>query len=161
MAQSIATEALAHHEAAHAVVSYALDLRFKYVTVLPSEDALGHIRHIRHPKWFKPDIDPSSRAKAYAERHIVTALAGQIGESVFLGKRPKLGQQVNSEAVDMASLFCGGSDATLEAHLNYCWCMAKALVDLHWSQIQALAAALLERKTIRYRAAVEIISTAV
>jgi hypothetical protein len=76
-----------------------------------------------------------------------------------MGRHPRWGMHGDDQkAVDMALHLCGGSVKTAEAYLKYCWCMSEELVDLHWGEIQALAAALLERKTIKYWDAVEIIS---
>jgi ATP-dependent Zn protease len=41
-------EATAYHEAGHAVIAVAVRRPFRYVTISPSEDALGHVLH---PPW--------------------------------------------------------------------------------------------------------------
>ena len=84
--------------------------------------------------------------------------AGQIAEAKFLGRRPRYGMHCdNQNAVDMAFRFCG-SQETREAYLKYCFLVSRDLVNLRWSDIKLLAAALLERQTIKYQDAIEVVS---
>jgi hypothetical protein len=154
------TEATAHHEAGHAVAAWRMYLPFKYVTIKPDADdgSLGHVLHDVHPKWFRPDDDLSDRVRLRLERHIITSFAGQIAETKFRGRRPRFGMHSDNQiAVDMAFRL-GGSRETLEAYLKYCWCRSHDVVNGCWRQIEAMAAALLQKQTLGYEDAIEVIS---
>jgi hypothetical protein len=145
----------AHHEAGHAVASWWLGVKFKYVTVTPAAGSSGHLKP-RYPKWVQPDADSSDRVRLHIERCIIIVFAGQLAEAKFRGKRPRYGMHGdNRQAVDMAS-YRGGSTKTIEAYLRYCWCASEDLVSMRWCEIQAVAGALLERKTISYEEVIEV-----
>jgi hypothetical protein len=95
-----------------------------------------------------------------AERDILTYLAGEIAQARFLRKRPRWGHGASSDndtAVDMAfHLF--ESKETIEAYLKYCCQRAKDLVDCSWSEIERLAQALVEKRTLDYEEALEVIA---
>jgi hypothetical protein len=149
--------ATAHHEAGHAVAAYFTGLKFRYVTIAPGKDSLGHLQHGRFPRWFRPDVVSSDRHRLYGERHIVVSFAGQLAEARFRGSRPRYGMHGdNQNAIEMAFHLCG-SKKTAEAYLRYCWCLSDDRVDLRWREITALAAALIERETVSYIEVAEII----
>ena len=141
--------AVAYHEAGHAVVAWRRDVKFKHVTIVP-DDSLGMLFHGQSPKWFRPDIDSSPRINLRAESHIVVSFAGQLAEAKFLGKHPRFGMHSdNRQAVDMAFRLCG-SEKTVNAYLRYLWSACEDSVSVYWRDIQAVAAALLEKKTLSY-----------
>jgi len=80
----------AYHEAGHAVAAWWLFLKFRYVTIKPDGDTLGHVKFNRSPKWFSPDIDKSDRVRLFAERHIISSFAGQIAEAQVPGQATAL-----------------------------------------------------------------------
>ena len=145
----------AHHEAGHAVASWWLGVKFKYVTGAPAADSFGHLKP-RYPKWFQPDADSSDRVRLHIEQDIIIGFAGQLAQAKFRGERPRYGMHGdNRQAVDMAS-YRGGSTKTTEAYLRYCWCASEDLVSMRWREIQAVADALLERQTISYKEVIEV-----
>jgi ATP-dependent Zn protease len=151
-------QATAHHEAGHAVAAWRKGLRFKHVTIEPNAEAgsLGHLLH-SSAKWFNPEIDQSDRAILHAERHIITAFAGQIAEAKFLGRRVRYGMKRDNEgAVDLGIRMCGSSEVR-EAYLRYCFLASRNLVDANWKAIEAVAEALLERRTLSQEDVIEVI----
>jgi hypothetical protein len=133
-------------------------LPFKHVTIVPGADSLGHLLHGRFPKWFQPEIERNDRQRLRGERHIIVGFAGQLAEAKFRGKHPRYGiESDNSSAVDMAFHLCNGSAKIAEAYLRYCWCVAESDVAMRWREIQAVAAALLERKTLSYEDVIEVV----
>jgi len=116
--------ATAHHEAEHAFVAWRSEIKFKYVTIKPGCDSLGHVLY-RRVRWFRPDIDNADRVRMYAERRIIASHAGQIAEAKFRGRRPRYGMHADNQlAFDMAFRLCG-SVKTAEAYLHYCWLRAQ------------------------------------
>jgi ATP-dependent Zn protease len=150
-------KATAYHEAGHAVASWRLGEKFKYVTVAPDADSIGHVRRERWPKWFHPDFDSSDRIRLRVERHIVISFAGQLVEAKFLGKHPRYGMHADNEiAVDMA-FHVGGSVKTVEAFLHYCWSVSEDLVACNWRFVEVIAEALLDKETLQYVDVIEVI----
>lgn len=157
MAGSKRKKATAYHEAGHAVAAWRQGLKFKRVTIKPDADSLGHVLK-GFPKWFRPDNDQSDRVRLHAERHIIMDFAGQLAEAKFRGRRPRYGMGAdNQNAVDMALYLCGSQKA-VEAFLRFCWCVSQEFVNGRWGKIEALAAALLERETLNYEDAIEVIA---
>jgi ATP-dependent Zn protease len=153
-------QATAYHEAGHAVVAFFNRVRFKHATIIKGDDSLGHVLLAKSPKWFQPEYENTARVQFFAEQRIVIDYAGQLAEGKFRGRRPRWGMgQDNEHAVDMAFYFCG-SQKTVEAYLHYCWCRSSDAVNARWAQIQAVAAALLERKTLTLDEVREIVLTA-
>ena len=158
MPRSKTTEAVAHHEAGHAVAAWHQHMKFRRVTIVPdkAEGNLGHLKHIRR-KWFNPDFDTGTRTIVLAQSWIVVSLAGQIAEGKFRCRRPRWGMDGdNQNAVDLAFHLCG-SEKTANAYLRYCWCITEDLVNVRWKTIQAVAAALLKNKTLSYADVIEVI----
>jgi hypothetical protein len=73
--------AAAYHEAGHVVACFLLKRRFRYATIEPDEDSLGHVLETRLPVSFRPDIDSGPRARAVTEKIIVSLFAGEAAEA--------------------------------------------------------------------------------
>jgi hypothetical protein len=150
--------AAAHHEAGHAVAAWWHGMKFRRVTIKPDGDSLGHVLLRQFPKWFRPDLEfDNPRVRLRLEHHIIVSFAGQLAEAKFRGRRPRWGMDGdNQQAVEMAYRVCGSRE-TAEAYLHYCLLASRDLVNVRWREIQALAAALLERNTLGYQSAAEVI----
>ncbi len=139
-------------------VTWRLGLKFKYVTIKPENDSLGHVMHVRPNKWFRPDMDGSERIRLRAENYIVTSFAGQLAEGKFVGRRARWGMHDdNRQAVDLAVSVVGGSQDTVEAFLHFCFLRSRDLVQVNWGNIQAVAAALLKQERLTFDDVVETI----
>jgi hypothetical protein len=148
----------AYHEAGHAVALHHCGIKYNYVTIEPDEEGrLGHVLH-RLPKWFNPETDLCDRVRLLAERHIIVNYAGQIAQTKFRGKPLRFGMESdNATAIDLAIYLCGGLGATCDAYLLYCLYASLDVVNLRWREIEAVAEALLARKTLKYDDVLEII----
>jgi len=80
------------YEAGHAVAHRSQGLRFRRAAIIPDEKegTLGHVAH-GYPKWFNPESGDTTRHRLMAEKHIIAALARDIAESKFLGRRVRAG----------------------------------------------------------------------
>ena len=63
--------ATAYHDAGHAVASWALTVRFRYVTIEPEGDALGHVQWLPAPASLPLYDDTDPRTQRYLERAII------------------------------------------------------------------------------------------
>ncbi len=88
----------------------------------------------------------------------VLLLAGFEAERRFdpEGARSEWANHDHHTAINLAR-YLTGSDATLEAYLAYVDVCARELVETHWSEIKAVAAALLKTPTLRGPAIREIV----
>ena len=140
-------ERTAYHEAGHAVASYHLHVAFSFITIIPEEDSLGHIKH---PKLnnFDPECDNSLKIVDRTERRILVFFAGQVAERRFANRHNWKGSGGDWEsAVNLASCLAGNNEV-LQAYVNYLWARAKNLFDLPWlwAAVEAVANELLIRK---------------
>lgn len=157
-AKQIRLGATAHHEAGHAIAAWRKHLKFRYVTILPDTTAgnLGHLMH-HHAKWFRPDIDSSDRTTLRAQTHIIVSLAGQIAEARFRGRRPRYGMDGDNRSACGMAFHLFGSTKTTNAFLHYCWSATEDLISADWRSVRAVAAALLEKQTLKYDEVIEVI----
>jgi hypothetical protein len=148
-------ESTAYHEAGHAVAAYDVRLRTKALSIVPNdgENTLGH--HIGRPYFTgmpHPDISEiPPRMWRRLEHRAMVCLAGPAAQRRFnpSGFRHSHAQGDYHQAVDFLS-YLSGSNEAVEAHLHLVELRAKELIeaDIHWAEIEALAAALLERKEL-------------
>jgi ATP-dependent Zn protease len=143
-------EATAYHEAGHAVSSWELRVPFRWITIIPESDSLGHIRHREWPVSFQPDINSDRRTRDRMEARVITLFAGPAAEMKFTGRRNHIGAQSDYGCADnLASYFCG-SNEELEAYLG--WLRARAenlIVQPHrWHAVQMLVKTLMERRRV-------------
>ena len=115
-------EAVAYHEAGHAIMAWLLNVRIRKATIVPDARAgsLGHVRHEKLLLGKFPEFDNSDRQRIRIEKLIVVCLAGPIAQVLF---RPRSFRKYHAssdwkQAVDLSSL-CNGSDPAITKHLAY------------------------------------------
>ncbi len=162
-------EEVAYHEAGHAVAHFVNRVRFVEIRIVLANEELGRVVVAAPPKWYRPDIDSSEsspnylRSRFFMERLVIGSMAGHIAQHRYAQRPPEL----ETYRYDLEASFADvcrwvGSDHAAEAYLKFLWEMARDLVDMdvYWAAIKAVAAALLERKTIKYRDASKLIREA-
>jgi hypothetical protein len=162
-AVSLKLREIAYHEAGHAVVSWRLHRKFISVTIEPDNDSLGKVRFY-HSKMTEGSSDDALRL--HAERVAIGSYAAQIAQQKCLGKKATFDCRMsnaswdpdNRQADDAAIDLLQYTSDVLDAFLGYCFVRAVAIVDREWPRIEALAAALLERKTMNYADVLEIMN---
>jgi hypothetical protein len=142
------------HEAGHAVAGFFLHQRIRRVTIVPKDDTLGHAAHF--PINFEVDgeFDRSLRGIDRAEKRVVILYAGPIAERKFAPRsRWRLGGSGDFEtAADWLSYLQGADDKYNTLHEKLLWRGAELLVDSRWREINAVADALLEHRTLNTKA---------
>jgi hypothetical protein len=162
--------ALAHREAGHAVLAWWVGQKFKYVTIVQDDDALGHVEFKEHPKWFTDAVSAGLSAvgeyhtkgeeleiaaRIFIEREIVHLFAGQHAEARFRRRHPHpVIQPDNWRAIELARLL----NVPVDEYLGNYWGVSEELVERLWPQIQHLAAALIEQETLDYDAAIKVVT---
>ena len=94
-------EAIAYHEAGHAVISVKLGYRFLYVTIIPDGDRLGHVCC----------EDPLVGEHDDKVKHALKVLiAASLAESKHIGSRT-----------------WGDADDRVKATISHCWLLTETL----------------------------------
>lgn len=147
---------LIHHEAGHAVASYISRLGFSKVTI---ESGLND-------PWggflLPTERSPEGKPKAVA-KEIVAPMAGIAAEEQTFGNyQDGLGYSDRERAHSLADSVTGGNSVASAALVEKLWRQSREMmaVPRHLRAVQALAEALITRKTIRRTAARSIIAAA-
>ena len=142
---------IAHHEAAHAVAAYHLHIKIKHVSIVTTADWLGIVRTSAARLASRlGEFDDSVRGIDRAERHIVVFYAGAIASRKY--SPGSHWRATGSSDFDVAAMLFGhicGADAKYQLlYSKLLWRRAELVVDLHWREVQYLAAALLKHKSL-------------
>jgi len=142
-------KAVAYHEAGHGVAACLARKRFKIVSIVPDEEALGKCITIPW-KNFHPDYETDSRTIFRTKVAIFISLAGPVAESKFT-KAKNLPNSFEDFkiAFKMSDHLCGSIEEA-EAYVRFMWEQTKNIVSLYhnWKAIEVVADALLEQKTL-------------
>lgn len=143
--------ATAYHEAGHAVARFLLGLPFKNVTVIPTEDYLGHVKPYSLPKSFKPDIDLGNlKIRLRLEKEIMASLAGHAAERRFSGRRNFSGSDHDYRYVVDLAMYVGGSSKQTETFMKWMQIRTDEWVDSQGFQraVKVVADELVKKKQL-------------
>jgi len=141
-----ALRSTAFHEAGHVVASIWLQRPFKYVTIEPAGDALGHMQGWVPGKWFRPDMELTPRVRSLIDAEVSVLFAGGIAEKRHVGRSNRHSTRSDYSALVDLALYVGGDERTTNAYVKWRQFAAEALIDFHWSEVEQLANALLDQK---------------
>ena len=131
-------DAVAHHEAGHAVAAIVSHVAIEYVTIEADGEARGRVRCRKLPRTFE-------------QRHTrgMIAVAGLAAQRRFNPRslRWQHGAGDRNE-VAVHAMQVAGSAAQVRAVTTLWEIQARDFVEHRWPDIQRVAAALLERKTL-------------
>ncbi len=161
--------ATAYHEAGHAVVGFweQVPTRLLVVSIAPEPDAdsLGHNLRGKHPRVrdvelgpdgrprpfyrdFDPSFDETGLVESRLRPEILMLYAGGLAKKRHTGRMNRVGAAYDmARAADYVD-YLVGSPRQANALAKYLWIVAEDAVNLHWPEIEALAAELLDRKTM-------------
>lgn len=142
--------ATAYHEAGHAVAAVHLGVGIGRlgVSIVPSDGAAGTC-HTNKTFSGSPDAHTTDRMRLGAEKRAIILFAGPAAQRKYRSSsvRNYHGHSDRHGAVDLMNCFVG-SNRELEAYINWLRIRAEQLVAIPfaWKTIEAVAAALFERK---------------
>jgi Peptidase family M41 len=134
-------EAIAYHEAGHAVISMKLGYRCLYVTIIPDGDRLGHV--CCEDPLFGEHNDKIKHA-------LKVLIAASLAESKHIGSRTWGDADDRVKATNLALLAADRDTERAEALINEMIDEARKLVEQHWPDIEKLAEQLLEEGRVNF-----------
>jgi len=152
----------AYHEAGHAFIAWRQHLRIKRATIKPHGERLGSVKH---PKLVSAqesrDLEANAEITSYVrdklEKHIRVSLAGWEAERRFTADPSWAMTDLGNALDDMMRL--AGSQREIDLYLALLRYQTKEMLRSGWPHVKALAAALLERETLRGNEIVAVIHT--
>ncbi len=146
-------QSTAYHEAGHAVAAWHVGVRAKSLSIIPdlTDGSLGRLTHHSYFAGVNPDVDDSPRCQRRLENMALVDLVGPAAERRFnpRGYRHNYSNSDYHHAVDLLSCIAPEPDE-LGAYVGWIEIRARNFVrrDDMWAAIEALAAALLDRREI-------------
>lgn len=145
-----AIEAVAHHEAGHAVLAWRRSVRLKGITIIPGKDSLGQCRHAKVLLGRNPELENSPCAQIRKQTNAMIALAGPIAQKLFRPRsfRRHHANSDNGTVADLALNANGSSTKAAEAWIKWLGVCTRDILRGHWPLVTALAGELVRRKTL-------------
>lgn len=157
-------EEVAYHEAGHAAIYHHFGEEFVHVTIVPDPEdgSLGHIKNEkgrigRVVRLFERNGYISFCDMQVIEEECIMCLAGGLAGARYTGQRNYEGEEGDRNSIiDLLEKFYfkypldGWDNKTIRAFYAYTVEKTRVLVELRWPQIEALAKALLEKKTLDF-----------
>ena len=147
----------AYHEAGHALAYILINRKFKYATIKPDSDSLGHVMPYFKPSKFtewsisRNFCDPLDFGNHFKQDFI--SLAGYAAAKIFTGRYKNNIYQHTSDYDEWIerSLI----DLPDKLNLSYQRFMRLYVIDvlsleLNWLRVKAIAEALIEKETLSY-----------
>ncbi len=164
MKRTKAIEALAYHEAGHAVLCWEERVRLKGASIVPDRTSAGRITHSHPLKGINPELDSSTHSRVRMEKMVRILLAGTIAQRKFNAKgyRHYHGRQDHERATDLLMHYTGSTEE-VEAYINLLYVQTRLALDLPWlwMAVIAVAKALLDKGELTGRETRAIIEQAV
>jgi hypothetical protein len=150
------------HEAGHAIVGLALGLQPRRVSIVPDEDSLGHVENFGFARVVDYKLDPEGHPRRVyrpwspeyddprrLDRRIIVCMAGVTAERLVVGRRYNwVGAAADMRTATGWLLYFQESDRTTDRHSAYLWSLTGDLVEHSREDIEALADALLVKRTM-------------
>jgi ATP-dependent Zn protease len=151
----------AYHEAGHVVVAHSQQTIVKRVTIELGDGYHGVTESVGFSRRMRPDVEVTIRTRDRIERQARILLAGEIAQR---RKAPRSVRNVHHQtdcerAVDFLDYPCA-SDRELSLYIKLLRVQTEQLIELYWPEIETVARALIERRTLNAREVREVIRAA-
>jgi ATP-dependent Zn protease len=159
---------VAYHEAGHAVAELAYGRQFEYVTIVPDGEFLGQV-HVGEEwsKSFARKKEENEGTGLIDLGSLVCSMLGAFAEKEVTGRFNNRHARLDSDFTDgtlsqrdLFSHWAGYRPIKPPRTAEHLWLAARgeanAIVSLFWPAIEAIAKALLEKKTLTYDEATQI-----
>lgn len=145
-------EGTAYHEAGHAVVGAVRDRAPIFATIFP--DGGGAVGKTEFPKdcppEYKTHFGDSPDKRTYIETRILTSVAGTIAHDLRFPGRVHDAADANDDRMsrELIEDNAGWADNDRDGYLERLQEIARNLLQTNWPWVEAVAHALIERRTI-------------
>jgi hypothetical protein len=139
----------AYHEAGHAVLGCVVGRYPLSVTIVRVGAVAGKNEYEAGvPDFARKYLNQSREKQLYAERRVLTELAGSIAHDLFKPGRPQdMGDDTDLHFTrELISELVSWQDQ--DEYLKQAQVKADGLLRLHWTWVEAVALALVEHKTL-------------
>jgi len=144
----------AFHEAGHAVACYRLFHRLDYVSILSTSEYRGCMKGMDEDWYERPSGTPDEQQSA----HIATiTLSGGAAVEKLYGTMRGVEMKLDIGAVRDLLEDVAETKDEMDLFTDRCWEQARRLVRKEWEPIKAVAAALMQRKTLTGEEVEEIV----
>jgi hypothetical protein len=131
---------IAIHEAAHAVAALCFRFNFHYVTIIPTDDAVGQVKFTKRNRALWSD--------RRLENYLIVTLAGPAASMKQHPHSHPLGYAL-ADYDEARHLIFDLKKYAPDTYLRLMEGRAKHFVESHWPQIEAVAAGLIEHGTLK------------
>jgi hypothetical protein len=154
---------VAYHEAGHAVASWWLDsatdydLSFEYVTIVPNDHSVGHMRYETMPTLAEDNLEDDPKLRDYTERMIIIIFAGFVAEKRFTGRGNHVGADHDFRNAHALATQFQQTDECQAAYMKWLFKRSEALIDRFWPYVEELAKQLHQRQTLSWAESLQIL----
>jgi hypothetical protein len=140
-------EHIAHHEAGHAVAAVAFRKSFRYVTIEPDDDSLGHIIFQKRAASFRPDICGDLRTRVLSKTARSYLLPDRARERTSADARNGAVRDSDMENAFSMIDYMSNDPKETKAYIAWLAVRSRGFVcsEVHWPQIEAVARELLAK----------------
>lgn len=142
---------VAYHEAGHAVTAVLTRYPVKNATIVPEVESLGHVSHYNLPPSIKEDCRAGvyeGATRRWLFRSMVSCQAGVIAAAKGIGVNPKHTAEGGIQDFETLVDYAHAAFGDYQEKVYQSYREADKLLDVHWKAVQAVAAALMEHKTL-------------
>ena len=154
----------AYHEAGHAVAAIAQGVAVRSITIVPDkqEGYAGRVQHEDLTRQVNLEADNSPLTRLRIEKQIIVFLAGAAAQRKY-DRRSWRSFHSSSDYENAANLAdaVSSSPAASEAFLRWLAIASDDLIAAHWQEVEEIAKALVEEKTLSGTRVRELISRAI
>lgn len=143
-------EAMAHHEAGHAVTAYLQDVPITEISIISDDDSEEHCKYADSSDFSDTEWDKSLEARAAFEGRAICSFAGGHAEKIFTGRWNRIGMASDSRNAAEFILRMSGSPEELETYGAWLRSRTDALLEnpTNWAAVTILANDLLDADRI-------------
>ncbi len=138
----------AFHEAGHAVACYRLFHRLDYVSILSTSEYRGCMKGVDEDWKARPSGTPDAQIRAHKAKIATVTLCGGAAVEKLYGTMRGVEMTLDIGAVRDLLESVAETYEEVDIFIDRCWEQARRLVRKEWDAIKALAAALMEKKTL-------------
>ncbi len=141
----------AFHEGGHAVACYRLFHRLDYVSIVSTSEYRGCMKGIDEDWQEREPKTPDAQIRAHTAKIATITLSGGAAVEKLFGGMQDVEMGLDLAAVRDLLEDVAETKDEMDLFIDRCWEQSRRLVWKEWEPIKAVAAALMERKTLNSR----------